>query len=78
MFKGIKPTSQPRSLRSVAESKGTAPNGFDGQLEYDAKGGVPLGARTSGAVYVDAAEGARPVLSKAVRAPMPTDPQPFK
>lgn len=27
-FKGLKPSSQPRSLRSVAESKGTTPAGF--------------------------------------------------
>jgi hypothetical protein len=33
MFKGVKPSAQPRTLRTIAETKGTTPAGYEGASE---------------------------------------------
>jgi len=67
-FKGPKPKAQPRSLRSIAESK----NG---------KGGFEYGHNDDHAmnppIPYDVAEAARPTQAQARRGVTPADPQPF-
>lgn len=41
-FKGPKPAAQPRSLRSIAENKGTVPADFGSEIAYDHTHGIPL------------------------------------
>jgi len=50
MFIGPKPAAQPRSLRSIVESKNNV-QGFPQDLPIDAAAGVPFSA--SGGIYVD-------------------------
>jgi hypothetical protein len=70
--KGVKPAGQPRSLRSIAESK-SAPDKYDSDIEYDGQAGIPMSAHGAGQRYKDAAEEARPLASAAVRKKRPFD-----
>lgn len=65
-YKGLR-TKTPRTPRSLAEEKGTSPSGFDGEVEYDAQAGAPLGASGAGARYEDAAKSALPSEGAAKR-----------
>jgi len=59
MFRGPRPASQPRTLRSIAEDKGTVPNGFvDGGVT--AESGLPTSMPGAGQMYVEALPGVRP------------------
>lgn len=76
-FRGTKPSAQPRTLRTIAENKGTTPAGFDGGEAYDAQAGLPAGALTAGQRYEDPAAAAAQQGS-AVRKTTAADPKPFK
>lgn len=68
------PKAQKRTLRSIAETKGASPAGFDGGLPYVPTTGVPLDVRGSQEVYNDAADSAAFPPTPRGSAP---DPQPF-
>lgn len=53
MFKGPKPAAQPRSLRSIAESK-NAGAGFMDEMPFDNQAGVPTGVPGIQGTYADA------------------------
>lgn len=78
MFRGEKPAAQPRSLRSIAESKGTTPSGFHEDLPYDTNAGIPQGAVHAQGQYEDAANEAKPDASQGKRQTSPADKSPFK
>lgn len=67
-FKGQKPSSQPRSLRSEIERKGTTPAGFSGGVQ---EGATPLGGE-----YKDEQVTGTGTASP-TRSPGPADPSPF-
>lgn len=73
--RGIRPPAQPRTLRSIAEEKGTVPAGFPADLAYDDEAGAPVGAGVAG-TYRDSAEQARP--SPGAGQAKGSDPKPFK
>ena len=75
-YRGQVPKSQPRTLRSVAETKGTRPAGFDGEVPYDSNAGIPLTQQSAGQRYSDAADAARPAPGAGQSTA--TDPSPFK
>lgn len=68
MFRGVKPKSQPRTLRTIAEQKGTTPAGFDGADE-------PEETKLRGE-YDDKAEAAKG--GSPTRGTNASDPKPFK
>jgi hypothetical protein len=69
MFRGPRPAAQPRTLRSIAEDKGTAPAGFvDGGI---APSGLPISAPTAMQHYVGKLPGVIPGTA------MPPGPSPF-
>lgn len=68
MFRGPRPAAQPRTLRSIAEDKGTVPNGFiDGGV---GAGGLPIGMPGAEQTYIDTPPAVTP-------APSPPGPNPF-
>lgn len=68
MFNGPKPSAQPRTLRTIAEQKGTVPNGFiDGGV---APSGLPVGTPGAEQVYQDQ-------MPAVTSAPPPPSPSPF-
>lgn len=76
-FKGVRPPGQPRTLRSIAEDKGSTPASREGELPYDANAGVPQGTPGAG-TYTDGAAAARPASGAAKRGASPADKTPFK
>lgn len=74
MHKGVKPAAQPRTLRTIAEDKGTAPAGFEGATPYVANAGVPLSEPSAMDSYVDSAQ---EVFEMARSAPASGAPSPF-
>lgn len=73
MFRGKRPTAQPRTLRGIAEDKGTVPKGFDGSDNYHA-GMIDPDSDHS---YEDKAEQARASVSEANK-PAGANPNPFQ
>jgi hypothetical protein len=70
MFRGPRPSGQPRTLRSIAEDKGAQPANFlDGNVTAS---GLPVDYPTAQQVYVDTV-GAAVTPS----APLPPGPTPF-
>lgn len=67
--KGAKPSAQPRSLRSIAESQNSASLFVDGEGPGEAEIKQP--------VAHDVAEAARPSEGQARRGLTPADPRPF-
>jgi hypothetical protein len=73
--KGVRPAAQPRTLRSIAEDKGTAPASFPEDLPYDHAAGAPKAV--SGGVYADEAAAALPPPSAALKPRPPHEPRPL-
>lgn len=63
-FRGVRPSAQPRTLRSIAEDKGTTPSGF-------VEGGVALGSGLP-----DAIRGAHETYSDHAGVPIVVAPRP--
>lgn len=77
---GVRPPAQPRTLRTIAEDKGSAANGFEGIGEtdqYDKDEGVPTAHPGTGGSYNDVAQAAKPGKAMARRGLTPSDPKPF-
>jgi hypothetical protein len=72
VFKSKLPAGQPRSLRSIAESK-NIPSNLDTDVEYDSVAGVPTNHPASGKRYEDVALSAQPPAQYAVRGKRPFD-----
>ena len=53
MHNGKLPAAQPRTLRTIAERKGTKPAGFDGAAAYAPNAGMPAGMKSATDVYKD-------------------------
>jgi hypothetical protein len=75
-FRAQRPKAQPRTLRSIAEDKGTAPAGRDGSLDVDPVAGVPAQPGAGfGQRYADPADAA--VVQNTKRGGAPA-PKPYK
>jgi hypothetical protein len=76
-FKAARPKGQPRTLRTIAEDKGSAPAGRDPGMEIDPVAGVPMGYPGGGAGqrFADHADQAAPQGAGAKRI---DKPKPYK
>jgi hypothetical protein len=75
MFKGNKPSAQPRTLRTIAEQKGSNPAGFDGEIPYVPQTGLPVTVKGATELYVD--EAMHVTLSGDKSQAKGADPSPF-
>lgn len=79
-FTGIKPASQPRSLRSITESHGASSVGRTpgiGEESYNPQAGVPTYVVGGANNYQDVAEAAKPSPAFALRQEAASAPKPF-
>ena len=75
-FRGTRTSAQPRTLRTVAEDKGTAPSGRD-VMPFNAQAGIPDGEIGQAGSYDDIAKAALPPAGSGVRTPGAEQPKPF-
>ena len=54
-FKGVLPKGQPRTLRTIAQTKGAAPANLESDAGYDLVSGIPNGFSGANQPYKDAA-----------------------
>jgi len=73
MHQGVKPSAQPRTLRTIAEEKGAVKQGSGDEVAYDPRAGIPTSAKGAGQRYQDEAEKAA-----ALSGMQPSNPKPFK
>ena len=77
-YKAPIPAGQPRTLRSIAESKGTSPAAREGEIPYVAQSGMPITAPGAAQMYHDnAAADSTSNPTPAARATGLVDPKPF-
>lgn len=58
-FTGTKPKGQPRTLRTIAETKGSKPAQREDNSGYDMEAGIPMSVPGGGQRYEDEAAGKR-------------------
>ncbi len=74
-YKGPKPSAQPRTLRSIAESMGTTPNGFVEETPINPNAGIPSSTPGATQNYEDSADS---VKGAGAGSKAPDGPMPFK
>lgn len=67
-----------RTARSIAIAKGTTPSGFEGQVDFEPRTGLPTTVPSAKSEYNDVANAAMSPPSAAVRGTVATDPTPFR
>ena len=75
-FRGTRTNAQPRTLRTIAENKGSAPASRD-VMPFNAQAGIPEGLPSEGGSYDDIAKAALPPAGSGVRSPGAEQPSPI-
>lgn len=70
MFHGVKPAGQPRTVRTLAESRAN-PENFPTDLPYNTQAGMPSGMKGGSGTYSDLAEGVTRGALPRVNCPKP-------